>query len=102
MADGVSVVSEILFVGRFRYVDELVKLGASITTEGHHAMVRGVTSLQGTSIRGSDIRASAALALAGLVARGETVLSGVEHVARGYDDFVGRLRSLGARITPLD
>jgi UDP-N-acetylglucosamine 1-carboxyvinyltransferase len=102
VADGVSVVSENLFVGRFRYVDELVKLGASITTEGHHAMVRGVTSLQGTSIRGSDIRASAALALAGLVARGETVLSGVEHVARGYDDLVGRLRSLGARITPLD
>jgi UDP-N-acetylglucosamine 1-carboxyvinyltransferase len=94
----VSVVSENLFVGRFRYVDELVRLGASITTEGHHAMIRGVDHLVGTSVRGTDIRAAAALVLAGLVARGETTVEGLEHVERGYDDFVRRLGSLGAHV----
>ena len=98
VAAGVSVVTENLFVGRFRYVDELVRLGASITTEGHHAMVRGVDHLVGTSVHASDIRAAAALILAGLVAEGETTVTGLEHMDRGYDDFVGRLRHLGAAI----
>lgn len=98
VANGVSVVTENLFVGRFRYVDELVRLGASITTEGHHAMIRGVDSLQGTSVRGTDIRATAALVLAGLVASGETKVAGLEHLERGYDDFVARLSGLGAAI----
>ncbi len=98
VADGVSVVTENLFAGRFRYVDELVRLGANITTEGHHAMIRGVDHLVGTSVRGSDVRATAALVLAGLVADGETTVTGLEHMDRGYDDFVGRLSALGARI----
>ncbi len=98
VAQGVSVVTENLFAGRFRYVDELVRLGASITTEGHHAMIRGVDHLVGTSVRATDIRAAAALTLAGLVAEGETTVSGLEHVERGYDDFVGRLGRLGARV----
>jgi UDP-N-acetylglucosamine 1-carboxyvinyltransferase len=98
VAAGVSVVTENLFVGRFRYVDELVRLGASITTEGHHAMIRGVDHLVGTTVRASDIRAAAALILAGLVADGETTVTGLEHMDRGYDDFVGRLRHLGAAI----
>jgi UDP-N-acetylglucosamine 1-carboxyvinyltransferase len=98
VADGVSVVTENLFAGRFRYVDELVRLGASITTEGHHAMIRGVDHLVGTSVRASDIRAGAALVLAGLVAEGETVVHGLEHVDRGYDNFVGRLSQLGASV----
>ena len=101
VADGVSVVTENLFVGRFRYVDELVRLGASITTEGHHAMIRGVNHLVGTSVRATDIRAAAALILAGLVAEGETTVRGLEHVDRGYDDFVGRLGRLGARVERL-
>jgi UDP-N-acetylglucosamine 1-carboxyvinyltransferase len=100
IASGVSVVTENLFVGRFRYVDELVRLGASITTEGHHAMIRGVSHLSGTTVRATDIRAAAALVLAGLVAEGETTVGGLEHVERGYDDFVGRLTSLGAAIGP--
>jgi UDP-N-acetylglucosamine 1-carboxyvinyltransferase len=98
VAEGVSVVTENLFVGRFRYVDELVRLGANITTEGHHAMIRGVEHLVGTSVRATDIRAAAALTLAGLVAEGETTVQGLEHVDRGYDDFVGRLTSLGANV----
>jgi len=99
VAEGVSVVTENLFVGRFRYVDELVRLGASITTEGHHAMIRGVSHLTGTAVHGSDIRAAAALVLAGLVAEGSTTVSGMEHVARGYDDLPGRLASLGADVS---
>lgn len=98
VADGVSVVTENLFAGRFRYVDELVRLGARITTEGHHAVIRGVDHLVGTKVRGGDIRAAAALVLAGLVAEGETTVEGLEHVERGYEDLVGRLRSLGARV----
>ncbi len=98
VADGVSVVTENLFVGRFRYVDELVRLGANITTEGHHAMIRGVERLVGTSVRATDIRAGAALTLAGLVAEGETTVTGLDHMDRGYDDFVGRLSALGANI----
>ena len=98
VADGVSVVTENLFVGRFRYVDELVRLGASITTEGHHAMIRGVDHLVGTTVRATDIRAAAALVLAGLVAEGQTTVSGLEHVDRGYDGFIGRLTSLGATV----
>jgi UDP-N-acetylglucosamine 1-carboxyvinyltransferase len=98
VADGVSVVTENLFVGRFRYVDELVRLGARITTEGHHAMIRGVDHLVGTTVRATDIRAAAALVLAGLVAEGQTTVSGLEHVQRGYDDFLGRLSSLGANV----
>jgi UDP-N-acetylglucosamine 1-carboxyvinyltransferase len=98
VADGVSVVTENLFVGRFRYVDELVRLGAFITTEGHHAMIRGVSRLTGTTVRASDIRAAAALVLAGLVADGETTVTGLEHAERGYDDFVGHLTRLGAHV----
>jgi UDP-N-acetylglucosamine 1-carboxyvinyltransferase len=98
VADGVSVVTENLFAGRFRYVDELARLGANITTEGHHAVVRGVERLVGTTVRAGDIRAGAALVLAGLVAEGETTVEGLEHVERGYDDLVGRLGRLGARL----
>ncbi len=98
IAEGVSVVSENLFVGRFRYVDELVRLGANITTEGHHAMIRGVDHFVGTTVRATDIRAAAALVLAGLVADGATTVDGFEHVERGYDSFVERLIALGARL----
>jgi len=97
-AQGVSVVTENLFDGRFRYVDELVKLGARITTEGHHAVIQGVDGLRGTSVRATDIRAGAALTLAGLVASGDTLITGVEHLDRGYDDFDGNLRALGAEV----
>ncbi|MDE3008258.1 MAG: UDP-N-acetylglucosamine 1-carboxyvinyltransferase, partial [Acidobacteriota bacterium] len=90
--------TENLFVGRFRYVDELIRLVASITTEGHHAVVRGVAGLVGTSVRATDIRAGAALVLAGLVAEGATTVSGLEHLDRGYDHFATRLRDLGANI----
>ncbi len=99
VAEGVSIVSENLFEGRFRYVDELRRMGADIRTEGHHAVVRGVERLSGAPVKAPDIRAGAALVLAGLVADGETIISGVEHIERGYDDLVGTLQSLGAGVT---
>ena len=98
VADGVGIVTENLYPGRFRYVEELQRLGADIRTDGHHAVVRGVTSLEGAPVRAPDIRAGAALVVAGLMASGETVISDVHHVDRGYDDLVGRLASLGADI----
>jgi UDP-N-acetylglucosamine 1-carboxyvinyltransferase len=98
VADGVSVVTENLFDGRFRYVEELVRLGANITTQGHHALVRGVDRLVGTEVRASDIRAGAALTIAGLVASGVTTVTALDHIDRGYDDFDGRLRALGAHV----
>ena len=99
VADGVSIVTENLFSGRFRYIDELRRMGADIRTEGHHAVVRGVPELSGARVRASDIRAGAALVLAGLVAEGETEVVGARHVDRGYEDLAGVLRSLGADVT---
>ena len=98
VADGVGIVTENLYPGRFRYVDELRRLGANIRTDGHHAIVRGVPRLSGAPVRSPDIRAGAALVVAGLVAEGETLVSDVHHIDRGYDDLVGRLASLGADI----
>ena len=98
VADGVSIVSENLFEGRFRYVDELRRMGADVRTEGHHAVVRGVSCLSGAQVKAPDIRAGAALVLAGLAAEGETVVAGVEHIERGYDQLVETLASLGAQV----
>ena len=99
VADGVGILTENLFSGRFRYVEELRRMGADIRTEGHHAVVRGVDGLSGAAVRAPDIRAGVALVLAGLVAEGETVVSGAHHIARGYADLAGSLRSLGATVT---
>jgi UDP-N-acetylglucosamine 1-carboxyvinyltransferase len=98
LATGVSIVSENLFAGRFRYVEELNRMGADIRTEGHHAVVRGVERLVGAEVRATDIRAGAALVLAGLAAQGETVVTGAEHIDRGYEDLAGNLRRLGADV----
>ncbi len=98
VADGVGIVTENLYPGRFRYVEELQRLGADIRADGHHAVVRGVPHLSGAPVRAPDIRAGAALVVAGLAAEGETSVAGVHHVDRGYDDLVGRLAALGADI----
>lgn len=98
VADGVGIVTENLYPGRFRYVEELQRLGADVSTSGHHAVVRGVPRLSGAPVRAHDIRAGAAMVVAGLAAEGETLISGVRHIDRGYDDLVGRLRQVGAEI----
>jgi UDP-N-acetylglucosamine 1-carboxyvinyltransferase len=102
VADGVGIVTENLYPGRFRYVEELVRLGADVRTNGHHAVVRGVPRLSGAPVRAPDIRAGAALVVAGLAAEGDTLISDVHHIDRGYDDLVGRLAAVGAGITRVD
>ena len=99
VAEGVGIVTENLFFGRFRYVEELRRMGADIRTEGHHAVVRGVDRLSGAPVRAFDVRAGAALVLAGLVADGETVITEAHHVDRGYEDLGGKLADLGAHVT---
>jgi UDP-N-acetylglucosamine 1-carboxyvinyltransferase len=99
VADGVGIVTENLYPGRFKYVEELQRLGAEIRTDGHHAVVRGVPRLHGTTVHSHDIRAGAAMVVAGLAAEGTTTITGVHHIDRGYDDLVGRLRSVGADIS---
>ena len=98
-ADGVGIVTENVFGGRFRYIDELLRMGADIRAEGHHAVIRGVDSLSGAQVRAPDIRAGAALVIAGLVADGETLIGDAHHVERGYQDLVGNLVSLGAEVS---
>ena len=99
VASGTGIATENLYPGRFRYVDELQKLGADIRIDGHHAVIRGVEQLVGAAVNAPDIRAGAALVVAGLVATGQTIVSDIHHIDRGYDDLVGRLTALGARIT---
>ena len=98
ISDGVGIVTENIFAGRFRYVDELIRMGADIRAEGHHAVVRGVERLSGAPVRAPDIRAGAALVLAGLAAEGETLVGAASHIERGYQNLVGNLNSLGAKI----
>jgi UDP-N-acetylglucosamine 1-carboxyvinyltransferase len=102
VAEGSGIVTENLYPGRFRYVEELSKLGADIRTDGHHAIVRGVERLRGAAVVAPDIRAGAALVVAGLAAEGRTVISGTEHIDRGYDNLVGRLVALGALVERVD
>ncbi len=99
LASGVGIVTENVFAGRFRYVDELRRMGADIRTVGHHAVVQGVARLSAAPVRAHDIRAGAALVVAGLGAEGTTVVSDAQHVARGYDDLAGKLASLGADVS---
>jgi UDP-N-acetylglucosamine 1-carboxyvinyltransferase len=99
VADGVGIVTENLYgANRFRYVNELVRMGADVRIQGHHAVIRGVERLSGAPVRAPDLRAGAALVLAGLVAEGETVVADASHVERGYDDLAGKLSALGANI----
>ena len=99
VAAGTAIVTENVYDGRFQFVDELVRMGADVRTEGRHAVVRGVERLSGAPVRASDVRAGAALTLAGLAADGETVVHGCGHVERGYADLPGALRALGADVT---
>jgi UDP-N-acetylglucosamine 1-carboxyvinyltransferase len=99
VADGVAIVTENLFAGRFRYVDELARMGADIRTEGNHAVVRGVERLSGAPVHAHDIRAGAALIVAGLRADGETLVADGYHLDRGYERFADKLQGIGADVT---
>lgn len=98
-ADGVGIVTENLFAGRFRYIDELTRMGADIHTDGHHAIVRGQPVLSGAPVRAHDIRAGAALVVAALNADGETAISEAHHIERGYEHLVDKLVGIGAKVS---
>lgn len=98
MADGVGVIKETIFENRFMHMNELMRLGADVKIDGHTAIVRGVPELTGAPVMATDLRASASLVLAGLVAKGETVIDRVYHIDRGYENIEEKFRGLGARI----
>jgi UDP-N-acetylglucosamine 1-carboxyvinyltransferase len=98
IASGAAMVTENVFEARFMFIDEMVRLGAEIKTDGHHAVVRGRERLSGAPVRAHDIRAGAGLVLAGLVADGETIVTRVHHIDRGYAGFVEKLNALGASV----
>ncbi|QKG85745.1 UDP-N-acetylglucosamine 1-carboxyvinyltransferase [Kroppenstedtia pulmonis] len=98
MACGTSFVVDNIYSSRFRHIDELSRMGADVRVEGSSAVIRGQASLYGAQVRASDLRAGAALVIAGLMASDITEIIGVEHINRGYQDLVGKLKSLGSEI----
>jgi UDP-N-acetylglucosamine 1-carboxyvinyltransferase len=98
MADGVGIIKETIFENRFMHMNELQRLGADIKIDGHTAVIRGVAQLTGAPIMATDLRASASLVLAGLVAKGETVIDRIYHIDRGYENIEEKFRGLGAHI----
>jgi UDP-N-acetylglucosamine 1-carboxyvinyltransferase len=102
VAEGVSMVTENLFEARFRFVQELTRLGADVHTDGHHAFIKGRRRLSGAPVEATDVRAGVGLVLAGLVAEGQTTVIDVHHIDRGYADFTELLTSLGGKIERVD
>ncbi len=98
LTQGISIITERIFESRFMHVSELARLGADIAIEGPSAIVKGGKPLSGAPIMASDLRASAALVIAGLVARGSTLVKRIYHLDRGYENIDAKLRGLGARI----
>ena len=98
VADGTSIITEAIFENRFMHVPELTRLGADITVTGSSATVQGVSELKAAPVMATDLRASRGLALAALVAEGETVVSRLYHLDRGYERMEEKLRNIGADV----
>jgi len=98
LAEGTSIITEGVWDNRFKYVDELSKMGSSVRVDGRTALIEGVPYLTGAPIKATDLRAGAALVIAGLVARGRTVIENVHYIERGYEKMVSKLNALGADI----
>jgi len=99
IAEGSAIVTENVFESRFMFVNELIRLGAQISIDGHHASITGVKELSGAPVEATDIRAGAGLVLAALVSEGETTIDQAFHLDRGYPNFAAQLQSLGAKVT---
>ncbi|MEG1632419.1 MAG: UDP-N-acetylglucosamine 1-carboxyvinyltransferase [Oscillospiraceae bacterium] len=102
LAGGTSVVTEGIYDNRYKYVNELRKMGAQIQVDGRTAVIEGVEKLSGAPVAACDLRAGAAMVIAGLCAEGETQIEEVHYIERGYENFVGKLRNLGADIVLVD
>ena len=98
LSKGTSIVTESIFENRFKYVDELTRMGANIKVEGNTAIIDGVPGYTGASISAPDLRAGAALVIAALAAEGITTIDDIKYIERGYEDFHLKLASLGAQI----
>ena len=99
IADGTSLVTENVFEGRFMFVNELLRLGAKVQVDGHHAAITGIDQLSAAPVAATDIRAGAGLVLAALVSDGVTIIEDAFHIDRGYPDFPAQLQSLGADVS---
>jgi len=99
IADGTSLVTENVFEGRFMFVNELLRLGAKVQVDGHHAAITGIDQLSAAPVAATDIRAGAGLVLAALVSDGVTIIEDAFHIDRGYPDFPSQLQSLGADVS---
>ena len=102
LAEGASVVTESIFENRFRYVDELSRMGGNVKVEGNVAVIDGVKKLTGASVNAPDLRAGAALVIAGLAAEGYTIVEEIGYIQRGYECFEEKLQGLGAMIEKVD
>jgi len=98
VAQGTSIISETVFENRFMHAEELRRMGADIKTDGRSAVIEGVSTLTGAPVKASDLRAGAALIIAGLAAEGETEITNIYHIDRGYDGIVEKLVGVGAKI----
>lgn len=102
LSEGTSIVSDSVWDNRFRYVDQLTRMGAQIQIEGKAAIVQGVQSFKGAPVKADDLRAGAAMIIAGLCAKGTTEIEDIIHIDRGYEDVVRKLRAVGADISRVD
>lgn len=98
-AKGTSIIVENIFENRYKYVNELKKMGSKITTEGKTAIVKGTRKLSGANVKATDLRGGAALVLAGLVSKGKTKIDNIEHILRGYENLDKKLNKIGAKIS---
>ena len=98
-AKGTTIIVENIFENRYKYVQELNKMGAKITVEGKSAIIRGTRKLYAATVKAADLRGGAALVLAGLSAKGTTVIENIEYILRGYEKFEDKLSKIGVDIT---
>ena len=98
IAKGTSMIVENLFENRYKYTQELIRMGAKITVEGKTAVVKGVRRLYGANVKATDLRGGASLVMAGIVAKGTTKVENIEYILRGYERFDQKLRNLGVDI----
>ncbi len=102
IAEGTGIITESIWEGRFKHVDELKRMGANIKVEGRVAIIEGIHRLSGSPVYATDLRAGAAMVIAGLAAEGETEISNLKHIDRGYENLVDKLKSIGAEITRVE
>jgi len=98
VADGTSIFTETIFENRFMHADELRRMGANIKTDGRSAIVEGVSRLTGCKVKATDLRAGAALIIAALAADGQTEITELQHIDRGYENLIEKFQSIGADI----